>query len=94
MIEAWKDDSSARILKNKTVYANYNNCCYKYRAENGVIISMEEEQLFSSHEEAYNRMFFHLNHALPGSTVIMPTGDPDSLVIALGYKHFFNTLEI
>ena len=94
MIEAWKDDSSARILKNKTVYANYNNCCYKYRAENGVIISMEEEQLFSSHEEAYNRMFFHLNHALPGSTVVMPTGDPDSLVIALGYKHFFNTLEI
>ena len=94
LIEAWKDDSCARILKNKTVYANYNNCCYKYRAENGVTISTEQDQFSSSHEEADNRMFFHLNHALPGSTVVMRTDDTDSLVIALGYKHFFNTLEI
>ena len=36
LIEPWKDDSSARLLKNKTVCANYNNCCYKYRAENGM----------------------------------------------------------
>ena len=48
LIEAWKDDSCARILKNKTVYANYNNCCYKYRAENGVTISTEEDQFSSS----------------------------------------------
>ena len=39
-------------------------------------------------------MFFHLNHALLGSTVVMRTDDANSLVIALGYKHFFNTLEI
>ena len=38
-----KNDSSARILKNKTVYANYNNCCYKYHAENGMKIATEEE---------------------------------------------------
>ena len=38
-------------------------------------------------------MFFHLIHALPGSTIVMRTNDTDSLVIALGYKHFFNTLE-
>ena len=38
--------------------------------------------------------FFYLNHALTGSTVVMRTDDTDSLVIALGYKHFFNTLEI
>ena len=57
-------------------------------------ISTEEEQFFSSHEEADNIMFFHLNHALLGSTVVMRTDDANSLVIALGYKHFFNTLEI
>ena len=56
-------------------------------------ISTEEEQFFSSHEEA-DIMFFHLNHALLGSTVVMRTDDANSLVIALGYKHFFNTLEI
>ena len=39
-------------------------------------------------------MFLHLNHALPGSTVIMRTDDTESLVIALGYRHFSNTLEI
>ena len=66
LIEAWKDDS-----KNKTVYANYNNRCYKYCAENEVAISTEEDQFFSSHEEADNRIFFHLNRALPGSTVLM-----------------------
>ena len=94
MIGACKDYSCARIL-NKTVYANYNNCCNKYLAENGVTISTKEEKLFSSHEEAENRMFFfYLNHALTGSTVVMRTDDTDSLVIALGYKHFFNTLEI
>ena len=94
LTEAWKDDSCARILKNKTVYANYNNWCYKYRAENGVTISTEQDQFCSSHEEADNRMFFHLNRALPGSTVVMQTDSTDSLVIALGYKHFYNTLEI
>ena len=94
MIEAWKDDSCARTLKNKTVYANYNNYCYKYRAENGVTVSTDEDQFFSSHKEADNRMFFYLNHALPGNTVVMRTDDTNSLVIALGYKHFFNTLEI
>ena len=56
-------------------------------------ISTREEQFFSSHAEADNRIFFHLNHALPGSTVVMLTDDTDSLVIALGYKYFFNTLE-
>ena len=94
MIEAWKDDSCAGILKNETVYANYNSCCYKYRAENGVTISTEEDLSFSSHEEADNRMFFHLIHALPGSTVVMQTDGINSLMIALGYKQFFNTLEI
>ena len=89
-----RDDSFARILKNKTVYANYNNFCYKYRAENGVTTSTEEDHFFSSHEEADIRMCFHLNHALQGSTVVVRTDDTNSLVIALGYKHFFNTLEI
>ena len=29
-METWKDDSCARSLKNKTIYVNYNNCCYKH----------------------------------------------------------------
>ena len=56
-------------------------------------ISRQEEQFFSSHKEADNRMYFHLTHALPGNTTVMPTDDTDSLVIALDYKHFSNILE-
>ena len=56
-------------------------------------ISRQEEQFFSCHEEAENRIFFHLNHALSGNTTVMQTDDTDSLVIALGYKHFSNILE-
>ena len=93
LIEAWKNDSCARILKSKTVYANYNNLCYKYRAENRVTIYTEEEQVFSTHEQAGKRTFFDLNHALPGSTVVLRTDDTDSLMIALDYNYFFNSFE-
>ena len=58
LIEAWKDDFCAKILDNKIVYVNYNNCCDKYRTENGVTIITEEEQFFSSRKEADIRMFF------------------------------------
>ena len=35
-----------------------------------------------------------LHGKLPGSTVVMQNDDIDSLVIALGCKHFVSTLEI
>ena len=57
-------------------------------------ITTDVEQFFDSHEEADKSIFFHLNHDLPGSTVVMQTDDTNSLVIALGYIHLFNTLEI
>ena len=60
-MEVWKDDFCAKILKNKTIYANYINCCYKHLAENGMAIATKGEQFFSTHEEADIRMFFHLN---------------------------------
>ena len=67
------------------------------KAVTNILPKMEWQQpqwktTFSTHEDADIRMFFHLNHALPGSTVVMQTCNTDSLVI--GCKHFFNTLEI
>ena len=93
-MEAWKDDFGAKILKNETIYANYINCCNKHLAENGMTIATKGEQFFSTHEEADIRMFFHLNYALPGNTVVMWTDNTDSLVIASGCKPFFNTSKI
>ena len=57
-------------------------------------IATEKEQFFSNHEEADIRIFLHLNHAPPGRTFVMRTDSTDSLVIALGCKHSFNTLKI
>ena len=94
LVEAWKDNSCATILKHKTIYANFNDHCFKYQAENGVTIATYEESFYSMHEEADNRMFFHLNHAQPGNTVVIRTDDTDSLVIALGNKHLFSELQI
>ena len=51
-IEVWKDGCTARILKKKTVYANYKNCCCKHCAENRMAIATEEEQFFRTQEEA------------------------------------------
>ena len=79
------------------------------RGENGMATTTKEEQFFITHEVADIRFFFfffisimlyqetqllcHLNYALPENTVIMWTDITDSLLIALGCKHFFNTLK-
>ena len=39
------------------------------------------------------QLLCHLNYALPENTVIMWTDITDSLLIALGCKHFLNTLK-
>ena len=47
-------------------------------------------QLCSTKE---TQLLWHLNYALPENTVIMWTDITDSLLFALGCKHFFNTLK-
>ena len=147
-METWKDDSCARSLKNKTIYVNYNNCCYKHplrkrvriwsysgphfpafsriRTEYGEILRIltlltqwswrkwngnnhKGRTIFYHSWGSRHSIFFfffisimlyqetqllcHLNYALPENTVIMWTDITDSLLIALGCKHFFNTLK-
>ena len=148
-MEAWKDDSCARSLKNKTIYVNYNNCCYKHPLRKRVriwsysgphfssifphldwiqrdtpntdsfyaviVTKMEWQQpqrknnfLSLMRKQTFDFSFFffisimlyqetqllcHLNYALPENTVIMWTDITDSLLIALGCKHFLNTLK-
>ena len=54
------------------------------------MLCQEEEELYSNHEEADSRMFFHLNYISGPSNVVTHTDDTDSLVIALGCKHLFD----
>ena len=50
----------------------------------------EAANLHSTHEEADNRMFFHLSSIDPPSNVIVRTADTDCLVIALGCLPYYN----
>ena len=133
-------------LKNKTIYVNYNNCCYKHPLRKRVCIWSYSGPHFSCifpHSDWIRRdtpnlftqwswrkwngnnhkgrtifyhswgnrhsifffffisimlyqetqLLYHLNYAISENTVIMWTDITDSLLIALGCKHFFNTLK-
>ena len=90
LIEIWEDDTFSNILLEKTLYANYNDVCYKYTSENGKMKHCEAEEYYSTHEEADNRMFFHISNITTPSNVVIRTNDTDSLVIAIGCGQMFN----
>ena len=90
LIEARTDRSFGPILKNKILYASFNNTCYKYVKSEGSMLCEEEEELYSSHEEADSRIFFHLDHISGPTNVVIRTDHIDCSVTALGSKHFFD----
>ena len=53
------------------------------------MICEEEEELYSSYEEADSIMFFHLDHIFGLINVVICADDTDCLVTALGCKHLF-----
>ena len=90
LTDAWCEDSFSTILGSKILYSNYNNTCYKYTNIDGKMVREIVPQLFSTHEEADSRMFFHLKYVIVPSRVVIRTADTDCLVIALGCRHLFN----
>jgi hypothetical protein len=50
------------------------------------------QDLYSTHEEADSRMFYHLDYISAPSKVVIRTSDTDCLVIALAFKHLYNPL--
>ena len=90
MIEHWSDNSFADVLRQKTLYANCGDKFYKYKVVSNCIVRTEEIQLYSDHEEADSRMFFHVaslaeNYSSDNPVnVVVRSTDTDSLVIAIG----------
>ena len=76
-------------MKNKILYAIFNNTCYRYVNSEGWMICKEEEELYSSYEEADSTMFFHLDHIFGLINVVICADDTGCLVTALGCKHLF-----
>ena len=49
----------------------------------------EVPELYSTHEEADNRMFFHLANVNVPSNVVIRTADTDCLIIGLASQHLY-----
>ena len=90
LTRAWEDDYFAEILKDKVLYANFNDVCYRYKVEGGKMVREEAEEFYSTHEEADTRIFFHLSNIVLPSNVVVRTSDTDCLVIGLGCKHLYD----
>ena len=76
--------------ESKTLFANHNDLCYKFYVQNGKVCCEEVQALYCSHEEADNRMFFHLTYVQAPSNVVIRTADTDCFVISLGCMKFYH----
>ena len=74
----------SNILKDKVLYANINNICYKYLVRECIMEVSETPHLYSTHEESDSRMLSHLNQLINEYSVAIRTCDTDCLIIALG----------
>ena len=87
LVKAWNDNSLAEIFGEKVIYANCGDVCYKYSVDGDTVICQEEPRLFSTHEEADSRMFFHVafssrNRSIDDPhNIVVRTNDTDCLVI-------------
>ena len=50
-----------QTLKDKVLYVNVNNTCYKYAVIDDRMEVSEVLPFYSTHEEAGSKMLFHLN---------------------------------
>ena len=91
LLDAWQSDEMSTILEGKELFANDEDHCYKFSSEGGVVTRSEDRNLFSMHEEADNRMFFHISLLQEEQNVIVRTIDTDCLVIALGCRPFISS---
>ena len=85
LIDNWKSDQYAYLFCGK-VYAYSGDKCYCYKSVMGMVVRIEENELYSTHEEADSRIFHHINTLPKPSNVVIRTADTDILVIAVGCR--------
>ena len=90
LLENWNDDDYLTLFQDKTLFANYNDTCFKYFVVDGHVNRFEAGHLYSTREEADSRMFFHLTDVPTPSNVVIRTADTDCLVIGLGCKPLYD----
>ena len=57
LTRAWEDDCFAEILKDKVLYAKFNDVCYRYKVERGKMVREEAEEFYSTHDFICQTLF-------------------------------------
>lgn len=89
------DSKYTSVLGSKILYSNFNDQCFSFQIIDNNIQRNQEDEFFSMHEEADNRMIFHTKvsgqyHAM--QEIVMQSSDTDVLVILLGvFQNFPKT---
>ena len=86
LISSWKNDSYSSMFEGKVLYANVEDTCYSFRSVLDKVVRKEELTLYSTHEEADSRMFFHVSSVQAPANVVVRTCDTDCLVIGIGCR--------
>lgn len=74
------------LIKNKTIYLNYDKC-YKYEVRNLIINKTIEETLTTNHLKADTKIVLHLcqvNTFTVPSNILVKANDTDVIIILLG----------
>ena len=79
LLKSRQDDCHSSTLRGKLLFAACKNTCFKFFVVDGKMCCKEVPELYSTHEEADNRMFFHLPNVNAPST--------DCLIIGLASQH-------
>ena len=92
LAEEWSKDEYKDLLKECTVYVNYNNICIQLTGnENGVETTAVPE-LRNTHDEADTILALHANHASstqPDANIVVRANDTDVLVILIYHSNHF-----
>ena len=60
LVEYWNDNSLVDLIGEKILYVT-GDTCYKYQFVSNCVFRCDETRLYSNHEEADSRMFFHVS---------------------------------
>ena len=91
LCDYWSEDHLHEIIGTKHIYMNCNDLCFHFQVCYETVLKTEERRLHNAHEEAENRMVFHLASLWPADdasfmNVVVRTCDTDVLIIILGCK--------
>ena len=83
LAKVWSDDSSSEILRDKVLFLNNDDTCWRYKSANGCVLTKVINNFSCHHEEADTRMFYHSSNIQGGNNVVLRTNDTDCLIIGL-----------